>query len=44
MLVPKLQGTLSFPEIAIIAVMTAIAAIAVTAFFQLIYKLILRLF
>jgi serine/threonine-protein kinase len=44
MLIPKLQGTLSFPEVAIIAVMTAIGAIAITAFFQLIYKLILRLF
>jgi serine/threonine-protein kinase len=40
----ELQGTLSFPEIAIIAVMAAIGAIAITAFFRLIYRIILRLF
>jgi serine/threonine protein kinase len=40
----ELQGTLSFPEIAIIAVMAAIGAIAITAFFRLIYQIILRLF
>jgi serine/threonine-protein kinase len=43
-LIPQLQGSLSFPEIAIIAVMAAIGAIAITAFFQLIYQIILRLF
>ena len=40
----QLQGTLSFPEITIIAVMAAIGAIAITAFFRLIYQIILRLF
>ena len=40
----ELQGTLSFPEITIIAVMAAIGAIAITAFFRLIYRIILRLF
>lgn len=40
----RLQGTLSFPEIAIIAVMASIGAIAITAFFRLIYQIILRLF
>ncbi|MDY7048804.1 MAG: serine/threonine-protein kinase [Microcystis panniformis WG22] len=44
LLIPQLQGTLSFPEIAIIAVMAAIGAIAITAFFRLIYQIILRLF
>ena len=44
MLIPQLQGTLSFPEITIIAVMAAIGAIAITAFFRLIYRIILRLF
>jgi serine/threonine-protein kinase len=44
MLIPQLQGSLSFPEIAIIAVMAAIGAIAITAFFRLIYQIILRLF
>jgi serine/threonine-protein kinase len=44
LLIPQLQGTLSFPEIAIIAVMAAIGAIAITAFFGLIYRIILRLF
>jgi serine/threonine-protein kinase len=43
-LIPQLQGSLSFPEIAIIAVMAAIGAIAITAFFRLIYQIILRLF
>ena len=40
----QLQGSLNFPEIAIIAVMAAIGAIAITAFFRLIYQIILRLF
>ena len=40
----RLQGSLNFPEIAIIAVMAAIGAIAITAFFRLIYQIILRLF
>lgn len=40
----KLQGILSFPEITIIAVIAAIGAIAITAFFRLIYQIILRLF
>lgn len=44
LLIPQLQGSLSFPEIAIIAVMAAIGAIAITAFFRLIYQIILRLF
>ncbi len=44
LLIPQLQGTLSFPEIAIIAVMAAIGAITITAFFGLIYRIILRLF
>jgi serine/threonine-protein kinase len=44
LLIPQLQGTLRFPEIAIIAVMAAIGAIAITAFFRLIYQIILRLF
>jgi serine/threonine protein kinase len=44
LLIPQLQGTLRFPEIAIIAVMAAIGAIAITAFFWLIYQIILRLF
>jgi serine/threonine-protein kinase len=44
LLIPQLQNGLSFPEIAIIAVMAAIGAIAITAFFRLIYQIILRLF
>ncbi|MDB9428192.1 serine/threonine-protein kinase [Microcystis aeruginosa CS-555/01A07] len=44
LLIPQLQNGLSFPEIAIIAVMAAIGAIAITAFFWLIYQIILRLF
>lgn len=44
LLIPQLQGSLNFPEIAIIAVMAAIGAIAITAFFRLIYQIILRLF
>ncbi|GCA84614.1 serine/threonine-protein kinase F [Microcystis aeruginosa NIES-2522] len=44
LLIPRLQGSLNFPEIAIIAVMAAIGAIAITALFRLIYQIILRLF
>ena len=44
LLIPQLQNGLSFPEIAIIAVMAAIGAIAITAFFRLVYQIILRLF
>ena len=44
LLIPQLQNGLSFPEIAIIAVMAAIGAITITAFFGLIYRIILRLF
>jgi serine/threonine-protein kinase len=44
LLILQLQNGLSFPEIAIIAVMAAIGAIAITAFFRLIYQIILRLF
>lgn len=44
MLIPKLQGTLSFPEIALIGGISAVVAIAITSIFRLIYQLILRLF
>jgi serine/threonine-protein kinase len=44
MLIPQLRGTANFFELAFSAVMAAVAAIAITAFFRLIYQLILRLF
>ncbi|MFM2313505.1 MAG: hypothetical protein RLZZ04_2781 [Cyanobacteriota bacterium] len=41
--IPKLQGTLAISNILIIAIISAAGAIAITAFFRLVYQLLSRL-
>jgi serine/threonine protein kinase len=41
--IPKFHGTLTIPNILIIATISAAAAIAITAFFRLVYQLLSRL-